>query len=283
MVVHFPQFSAAWAQARAAVAARRLTRRSPGLYIEVSSSPNQKLADLTWEQKRIRMGALRIGADAVQRAAMFVPAGAEGFISGRIRRYAIPAASGKAPSLADRFDSVEQFSVGTLDSLWTDTRPFPTARDRRQWFECWTWRDAATLLRQVAARLELRVSTQHLVFPETHIIPIYATVDEMETLVFLSGAVEQLRFATDTPAFFTTEARREQDRWVDDLLLRIVEPEPDAPAVCLLDGGVAREHPLIKLALDATDCLTATRRGVRLTMSPADMAQTWLAAYFMTI
>jgi hypothetical protein len=72
----------------------------------------------------------------------------------------------------------------------------------------------------------------------------------------LSGAVEQLRYASDSPTFFTTTVRREQDRWVEDLRARIVGPQEDGPSVCLLDGGVAQAHPLLSVALAETDCLT---------------------------
>src|ERR1017187_8739769 len=68
------QFSAAYARARAVVAARRAIARqpAPGFYIEVASAKNESLGDLTWEQKGIRLGALRLDDNDIQRAAVFV-------------------------------------------------------------------------------------------------------------------------------------------------------------------------------------------------------------------
>src|ERR1035437_8114946 len=68
------QRSAAYARARAAVAARRSSanERIRGVYLEVEGSEHEALGDLTWESKGIRAGALRVD-DNVQKAAVFVP------------------------------------------------------------------------------------------------------------------------------------------------------------------------------------------------------------------
>ena len=46
---------------------------------------------------------------------------------------------------------------------------------------------------------------------------------------------------------------REQREWIDEALGRITWPSPSAPAVCVLDTGVNRGHPLISPILDASD------------------------------
>jgi hypothetical protein len=245
------QFSAAYARARAAVAARRTQ-----VYLEVFGSPNNDLGDLTWEQKGIRLGALRVDENNTQKAAMYVPENAESFLRGRLERYALPVAQGKRASLADRFDLLDGMREGTLTSLWTDSRDFPESTDQQFWWECWTWHDAVQKLERTATHLELHVSARRLVFPEVQIIPVFANIVQLEQLVFNSGAVEQLRYASDTPTFFTTTVRREQDIWVDDLRARVQGPKEPCPAVCLLDSGVAQAHPLLNLALDNNDCLT---------------------------
>ncbi len=51
----------------------------------------------------------------------------------------------------------------------------------------------------------------------------------------------------------TDLSTREQQEWVDEALQRILLPSSDAPAVCLLDTGVNRGHPLISGLLGAED------------------------------
>jgi Subtilase family len=252
------QLSAAYAHARAVVAARRTLahERIPGVYLEIAGAQHDTLGDLTWEQKGIRVGALRVDEKDVQKAAVFIPTGAETFLSERLGRYASPVAQGKKASLSDRFDSVESLTAGSITSLWTDSRALPEDRKEGLWWECWTWLDTVSSLRRSAARLNLHISDRHLIFPEVEIIPVFGSIDQLENLVLLSGAVEQLRYASDSPTFFTTTVRREQNRWVDDLRGRISGPRENGPAVCLLDSGIAQAHPLLSMALSTADCLT---------------------------
>lgn len=56
------------------------------------------------------------------------------------------------------------------------------------------------------------------------------------------------------PGFFTGTRRSEQIEWIEDLLSRGGPIPDDAPAVCVLDTGVQREHRLLTDALDGADC-----------------------------
>jgi hypothetical protein len=240
------------------VAARRTVARErlPGVYLEIAGTQHESLGNLTWEQKGIRVSALKVDDTDVQRAAVFVPTGAETFLSDRLKRYSSPARQGKKASLSDRFDFVENIVEGSITSLWTDSRMLPEDKRKSFWWECWTWSDSVLRLRSVAVRLKLNVSTRSLVFPEVQIIFVHSNLEQLQDLVLLSGAVEELRYATDLPTFFTTTVRREQDRWVDDLRSRVSGPREGSPAVCLLDSGVAQAHPLLSIAIDRKDCLT---------------------------
>jgi hypothetical protein len=252
------QFSAAYARARAAVGQRRALQghRIPGVYLEVTSARNENLGDLSWERKGIRLGALRSEDDEVQKAVIFVPESSAAFVTERLQGYATQVEVGKSPSLVDRFESIENVSVGSAGSLWTDVRRMPEDPRQPLWWECWTWIDKVEELELAALRLELQVSVRRLVFPEVHVIPVYANTQQIETLAFGTGAIEQLRNATDSPSFFTLTVRREQNPWVDDFRARITAPRENSPAVCLLDTGVAQAHPLISLALSEADCLS---------------------------
>jgi len=71
--------------------------------------------------------------------------------------------------------------------------------------------------------------------------------------VLSSGAVSEIRLATDTPRFWMNMSGIEQREWEQNLLDRIDWPREEAPAVCLLDTGVNRAHPLIEPVLSARD------------------------------
>jgi hypothetical protein len=198
------------------------------------------------------LGALRVDKNQVQRAAVFAPELSEAFVSERLERYAAPVEGGKLPSLLNRFETIETVEAASASSLWTDTRSIVEDQAQPIWWECWTWQDKVTELDLAVATMKLQISARRLIFPEVHVVPVYANMQEIENLLFITGAIEQLRYANDLPSFFTHTIRREQNPWVDDLKARVTAPKEDSPAVCLLDSGVAQGHPLLSEA----DCLS---------------------------
>jgi len=227
-----------------------------GVYLEVESAVDTKLPDLNWPSQDIRFGAVRVTDTGAEVGTLFVPVTAENFLATKVQEYARESTAKQKPKHEDRFAPVETVRAATVESLWTDQRPFPSDRAERIWWECWCWRDRVANLVHVAERLRLRVNERRLYFPEFEVVPVYANVDEIYRVLLNSDAIEELRRASDTPTFFTTTIRREQAPWTSDLLDRIDAPPADAPAVCILDNGVARAHPLIAPALDKDDCLS---------------------------
>ena len=128
------------------------------------------------------------------------------------------------------------------------------------WWECWCWQDLASNLLEVARRLKLRVSEKRLRFPEFEVLPLWATRADLARVLQNTDAIEELRLATDSPSFFTRTVRNEQTRWIENLIERVTPASPTGPAVCILDNGVARSHPLLSLALDSNDCHTVDPR-----------------------
>ncbi len=123
------------------------------------------------------------------------------------------------------------------------------------WWALWCWRGGETTIEDVCARLDVRPagSERRLYFPEVVVIPVFATRATIELMLFATGAIAELRRASDSPVFFTDDIRGEQTGWVEDLAERIIWPGSDAPAVCIIDTGVNRGHALIEPALAASD------------------------------
>ena len=56
----------------------------------------------------------------------------------------------------------------------------------------------------------------------------------------------ELRKAKEIPTDFLRLSAREQGEFVNDLAGRLISPEVNAPAVCLLDFGIHTGHPLLR-------------------------------------
>jgi hypothetical protein len=260
--VHGPKLQAellvAFAAARTAQVTRHPEARadSAGVYLQVESQPGEALPDLDWSSKHIRLGAVRVNEEGSQVGALYVPVSAETFLISKVVEYSEQDTGKERPRHEDKFAPLEVIRPGTLGSLWTDKRLMTADPMERFWWECWCVKELAQDLARIANGLRLRTSDRRLYFPESEVIPVYANRNEMSALIHNTDAIEELRRATDTPSFFTTAARREQNKWVDDLVPRVDSPSATAPAVCILDNGIAAAHPLVATALAATDCYT---------------------------
>lgn len=251
------EFSAAYDAARQQVGAQLVNdrRKRSGVYIEVQSVPGQPIPELVWMSKGVRLGAVRPAENHTEIATVFVPHEAKEFIEKGLHSYtSAETPKGNVP-LKDRFEALAEIRTASVRSLWTDRRPFPLD-NRSVWWECWTWKDQLLELRSIAEQIGFSISDRNLSFPDIVIVPLNGTLAQLETLIGNTSAVEQLRYGSDSPVFFTTTVRREQKDWVDDLAKRLQLHDSDSPAVCLLDTGVARAHPLLEGSLAADDCLT---------------------------
>lgn len=234
----------------------RLQIGKAGIYLEVESAKDSKLPDLRWSREGIRLGAVRPTEDGAELGTLFVPESAEPFLARKVEEYARESTPKQTPKHEDKFAPLESIRAGTVESLWTDQRALPRDPSEPIWWECWCWQDRASHLVLGAERLQLRVSERRLKFPEFEVIPVLGNRDQISRLLQHTDAIEELRRATDNPAFFMTTVRREQAAWSDDLAGRVSPPPAESPAVCLLDGGVVRAHPLLEPALADDDCLS---------------------------
>ena len=66
----------------------------------------------------------------------------------------------------------------------------------------------------------------------------------------------EVRKAKETATVFVDMGPEDQGDWAKELRDRVTPPPAEAPAVCVLDTGVTRGHPLLEPSLDAADCHT---------------------------
>jgi hypothetical protein len=82
-------------------------------------------------------------------------------------------------------------------------------------------------------------------FPDVRVVPVHATRSQIQAMLDIGRpGLAEIGFATDDPTILVDLSGHEQDGLVEDLANRILWPGADVPAVCLLDTGVNRAHPL---------------------------------------
>lgn len=251
------KLSLAFTEARSgqnAFFAENISDSPRALYLEVELEVGSTVPDLNWKKQNIRLSALRVLEDGSTLGALYVPHDAMDFLELKLQEYAEEETDSGKPKNEAKFSSVENFSIGNVETLWTDSRPFPSSLSSTLWWECWCAAWKADHVRRVANNLKLRISENSLIFPDTEVLLIYANTLEISILAANADGLEELRKATDNPYFFTRQTPREKSEWTANLVARLIPPESESPAICVLDHGVNQAHPLIQPALAADDC-----------------------------
>lgn len=256
------------AQQRRADAGIQVHGAVPGLYVQFESQPGVplELSSLESVRQGIELVAVtRSRTDeaeprVIEKATVFVPDGKVKHFVTRFETYAktSPKVKGERRHEA-MLDPVASLRLATLRGLWTDaTENYPLDREKI-WWEVWLRRqDGSELerLMEFASLEQFDVAARRLQFDDRIVTLVQATPEQLSASLDVLNDVAELRRAKETATFFAEMAADEQSEWAKDLLARTTPPGVDAPAVCILDTGVTRGHPLLETALSASDCHT---------------------------
>jgi hypothetical protein len=195
----------------------------------------------------------------VEKATVFIPEGKVQYFLSRFQQYANENTAKGRPKNRELVDRIASIHMATLRALWTDeATEFPPEGDLT-WWEVWLRRDEEVPGAEVqrfeafAAAHNVAVGSRRLVFDDRTVCLGRATALQLSASVDVLSDLAELRRAKTGNTFFVDLDAVEQAAWANDLLGRLVQPPPDAPAVCVLDTGVTRDHPLISPGLAAVD------------------------------
>lgn len=157
-------------------------------------------------------------------------------------------------AIVNRIDSV---ALAAIRSLFTDDESLLPEQDARIWWEVWL---RVGLLEQFqAAAIDLNVELRTgevLDFPEREVTLAFTDLATLGRLMARTDALAEIRLAKDTPASFLEMTNIQQAEWVRDLLARVVAPDENSVAICILDSGITHTHSLLSVALNPRDVHT---------------------------
>ncbi|MCA9091331.1 MAG: S8 family peptidase [Planctomycetaceae bacterium] len=233
-----------------------------GVTLDFSSDPAFKLQLEALDIRRsgIELCSSRMDGE-VMHATVFVPDGKLGIFVRTFERYQTEddKRSGK-PKRQKLVESITQIKLAVLQSFWTDAGAFPPETDNPQWWEIWIRdqtnpHDVTEAFREAAASVGVDVSSREIRFPERRVVLAHATASQLMSVPNLFDILAEIREAKAIPTTFVEMQPREQQQAVEAALERITPPNADAPAVCHLDTGVHRGHPLLEASLAPEDAL----------------------------
>lgn len=236
-----------------------------GLYVEFESYPGVDLKLDSMESRKygIELLAARKRGDdssAVEMTTVFVPDGSLGYFLKKIKDYETKTTpKTKKPAHSNMIDRIADLRRATLQALWTDAPDLYPARDQTIWWEVWLRRndgkESARFL-TFARQIGISVGDNQLAFEERIVMLALASPNQLSVSLDMLNDVAEVRLAKESPAFFDRLDPREQVDWMQDVVDRTTPPSLHAPAVCILDTGVTRGHPLLSSVIHGSDVMT---------------------------
>lgn len=235
--------------------------REVNLVLEVESSPEFPLS--TEDFFQITRGSdiemlfastsESIESNQGSKALIHVPYGQLTVLADKINRYAKELTEqGNTPN--PWISSIQGISRAALKSLWTDSEPFPEGDDLL-WWELWVRRDTAVWAKfeSIRSKLQLRQEGGRLELPEHSVVVIQARYSQLESSLDILDTLAELRGARTCHIELSHLSSDEQQEWIKLAAERVQAPSDSAPAVCLLDTGINRGHPLLQHLLSPAD------------------------------
>ena len=171
----------------------------------------------------------------------------------RFRQYIEEDTRAGAPKNEPLAMGIRQIRPSDLAEYWTDADETLPQANEQFWWEVWLVDDGVAdvedWFRDNAAGRDIRVSEQSVRFPERVVILAYASFAEWEKFPGLLRFLAEFRRANLITGELLRLSPSDQSQFITELLRRTHFPGQDAPAVCILDTGVNRGHPLLAPAL----------------------------------
>ena len=251
----------ALAAADAQVAARDATIAggTEGFYLEFELPTSQaglldRLEDRRGK-KQIELVAVHPSPTDEEKVAatVFVPAAKRDSFLKKIEAYRTKETKTGKPQNEPLIASIDTVRLAHTRSLYTDAADLFPAVGQNIWWEVWLRPKARAVFEHAAKRLNIVIRPHGVTFAEREVVLALAPPESVGRIIENTDAIAELRLARDTPTTFVEMTPDSQQAWSEELASRVVPPSSNAPAVCLLDSGTTRRHPLIQLALDAVD------------------------------
>jgi hypothetical protein len=211
----------------------------------------EKLED---RKQRIELLSVFDRGDEGLTASVYVPMKAQQYFLRKIERYRDAQTKSGRPKNEPLINRIDAIAAGAFSSVFADDRASSPPLDSRIWWEVWLRLGQIGAFSTRAAELGVRVSRESLSFAERDVVLAFGPqVSIGRCVVESEGAVAEVRIASDSPSAFLNLRNDDQAEWANDLAGRVIFPDGDAVAVCILDSGITRAHPLILPGLEAGD------------------------------
>jgi hypothetical protein len=231
-----------------------------GYYLEFEIGKDQRQAIDSLEDMRgkehIELLAVRPSESDPENAlsaTVFVPESKGAAYDKKIDQYRNEETKGGNPRNRPLIESINDVKLATARSFFTDAHDRFPDDGQSIWWEVWIRSGTREIFAHAAAVLNIASREHSIAFAEREVVLALATPEQIGTIIANTDSIAELRSSQDTPSFFQRLDILEQKEWTEEMADRLEPPEAGAPAVCLMDSGSTRIHPLIEPVLNDAD------------------------------
>ena len=243
--------------------------RSKGIIVEIESAPDVPLCTESWSDRKTPKFTLLnevelSDADGkrILRQRWFIRDGALAEFTKIFQDYLSKNKSpvSEEPKRRELVDSISQIRLAALSELWTDSAALPTDADEA-WYEVWlragTGNQERTEIvqqfRSESQRLGLNAGRLEERLPEHTVIHVFGPFGRLGQSTALMNCVAEIRRVQNYASIYERLPLAEQQQIAAQLRERVDVQRDSTLALCILDTGVTRGHPLIEDLMAAED------------------------------
>lgn len=262
---------AAWSSSKESLEERKavsLPTRN-GTYIQFDSAIGFDLKTKSFDLKQSGIRLLNVSEDApdgdgenagvITKATIYVPAGKEGILLGKIEKYRTEenAKSGN-PRNQGLINGIENVQEAIIESFWRDPLNLIPAPDNPEWCEVWlrfsdNKNEVISSFHEVCQQLDIITKDDYLTFPERVVLIIRATQQTLSELMLSFDYIAEFRRAKETADFWLGLDNADQIDWINNLVTRINVIDNNH-SICVIDTGVNNGHIMLAPVLNDSDC-----------------------------
>lgn len=231
--------------------------KNQGVFIEIELISKAKIELLEQKSHGIFPSSFKPINDKLNSVGLFVPNDKRQMFEEILYEYTWGQTTKKGrPKRQKLVEAIESIRDARFETYWTDSKSKLPKRGEKIWWEVWCFRGYEDELIRMANILGVQILDEDnwLKFHEHVVVPLFTNQVTLELMLFNRLAISELRRADDTPHFYLNELNPvERLDFVTEFAERVEWPKYNAPAVCLLDTGVNRNHKLIEAAMAPED------------------------------
>lgn len=239
-----------------ALAGPQTAMPSEASYVEVAVAADNPEALKSLETNGAILASVRLpaGPDQLAHATLIVPkAKADSWLRHKIQAYAHQTTKkNHRPKNEPLIANIESLKAASPREIFSgEPREFPADDEASIWWQAWLRRPELEAFRTGAEQLGVRLSGDPQEFPDEVVVLANATAAQLQVLMAETGAILELR-PPEIPVLLLLPPA-DQHTMARTMAGNVVPTVDANVAVCLLDTGVHRAHPLLQPALAATD------------------------------